>query len=75
MAALLSGSQQDAHESDVSALCFSPDGTCLATGGSDRVVKVWTLKPDMRKYNISDTSVVVTPVLCDTSVVVTPVLW
>eukprot|EP00731_Ephydatia_muelleri_P035576 Em0137g8a len=39
--------QFDAHESDVSALCFSPDGTCLATGGSDKVVKVWTLRPDM----------------------------
>eukprot|EP00731_Ephydatia_muelleri_P024688 Em0016g959a len=37
----------DAHESDMSALCFSPDGTCLATGGSDKVVKVWTLRPDI----------------------------
>ena len=46
-------SQQDAHESDVSALCFSPDGTCLATGGSDKVVKVWTIKPDMRDGNPS----------------------
>ena len=45
------GIQQDAHESDVSALCFSPDGTCLDTGGSDKVVKVWTLRPDMRKFN------------------------
>eukprot|EP00731_Ephydatia_muelleri_P024685 Em0016g956a len=43
--------QFDAHESDVSALCFSPDGTCLATGGSDKVVKVWTLRPDMQSVD------------------------
>ena len=51
------GIQQDAHESDVSALCFSPDGTCLATGGSDKVVKVWTLRPDMRTFNSSSSYV------------------
>ena len=56
-------SQQDAHESDVSALCFSPDGTCLATGGSDKVVKVWTIKPDMRKCSgNTSVSVMVMPV-------------
>eukprot|EP00731_Ephydatia_muelleri_P024689 Em0016g960a len=47
--------QFDAHESDVSALCFSPDGTCLATGGSDKVVKVWTLRPDMHSFDPNST--------------------
>ncbi len=32
-----------AHESVVSALAFSPDEQCLATGGWDRVVKMWDL--------------------------------
>jgi len=36
---------QDAHDSEVSALCFSPDGSYLATGGGDKIVKVWSWRP------------------------------
>ena len=36
---------QDAHDSEISALAFSPDGQYMATGGADKVVKVWTVRP------------------------------
>ena len=32
---------QSGHVADVRALAFSPDGTLLATGGNDEVVKLW----------------------------------
>lgn len=31
------------HSKSVSALAFSPDGTRLASAGSDRVVQIWSL--------------------------------
>ena len=33
---------QDAHNHEVSALCFSGDGNYMATGSADKVVKVWS---------------------------------
>ncbi|XP_037075430.1 autophagy-related protein 16-like [Pollicipes pollicipes] len=33
----------DAHESEVNALCWSPSGRLLASGGGDRKVKLWTV--------------------------------
>ena len=33
---------QDAHDQEVSGLCFSGDGNYMATGGADKVVKVWS---------------------------------
>ena len=32
---------------EVSALCFSPDGNYLATGGGDKIVKVWNVRQDL----------------------------
>lgn len=32
----------DAHESEVNALCWSPSGRYLASGGGDRRIKLWT---------------------------------
>ncbi|XP_043189272.1 autophagy-related protein 16-1-like [Amphibalanus amphitrite] len=34
----------DAHESEVNALAWSPSGGQLASGGSDRKVKLWTVR-------------------------------
>lgn len=36
---------QDAHDNEVSALCFSSDGNYMATGGADKVIKVWNWVP------------------------------
>ena len=36
---------QDAHDSEVSALSFSSDGNYMATGGADKLVKVWSWRP------------------------------
>ncbi|XP_064395516.1 autophagy-related protein 16-like [Halichondria panicea] len=36
----------DAHDQEVSALCFSGDGNYMATGGADKMVKVWTVSHD-----------------------------
>ena len=36
---------QDAHDNEVSALCFSQEGHFMATGGADKVVKVWSWRP------------------------------
>ncbi len=36
---------QDAHDQEVSALCFSNDGNFMATGGADKMVKVWSVSP------------------------------
>ena len=33
---------QDAHDNEVSAICFNAQGSYMATGGADKVVKVWT---------------------------------
>lgn len=33
----------EAHQSRVSAVCFSPDGTVLLTGGFDRVIRAWNV--------------------------------
>lgn len=33
---------QDAHDNEVSAICFNTQGSYMATGGADKVVKVWT---------------------------------
>ena len=38
-------SLQDAHDNEVSALCFSQEGNYMATGGADKVVKVWNWRP------------------------------
>ena len=32
---------QDVHDNEVSALCFNNQGNLMATGGADKVVKVW----------------------------------
>lgn len=32
---------QDVHDNEVSALCFNNQGNYMATGGADKVVKVW----------------------------------
>ncbi|KAL5484557.1 hypothetical protein EMCRGX_G021081 [Ephydatia muelleri] len=37
----------EAHDVEVSALCFSPDGNYMATGGGDKMVKVWNVKQDL----------------------------
>ena len=34
-------SSQDVHDNEVSALCFNSQGNYMATGGADKVVKVW----------------------------------
>ena len=36
---------QDAHDNEVSALAFNQEGNYMATGGSDKVVKVWSWRP------------------------------
>ena len=36
---------QDAHDSEVSALCFSDNGNYMATGGADKLVKIWSWRP------------------------------
>jgi len=33
---------QEAHDQEVSALCFSGDGNHMVTGGADKAVKVWS---------------------------------
>jgi WD40 repeat protein len=33
---------QDAHDNEVSAICFNAQGSYMATGGADKVVKVWS---------------------------------
>lgn len=33
----------EAHHASVSAVCFSPDGTVLLTGGYDRVIRAWNV--------------------------------
>lgn len=38
-------SEQEAHDGEVAALTFSPDGYFIATGGADKVVKIWNIRP------------------------------
>ena len=33
---------QEVHDNEVSALCFNSQGNYVATGGADKVVKVWS---------------------------------
>ena len=39
---------ENAHKGHINSIIFSPDGTCMATGGKDKVAKVWTL-PDLKE--------------------------
>ena len=41
---------QDAHDNEVSALAFNQEGNYMATGGSDKVVKVWSWRPAQGTY-------------------------
>ena len=34
--------KQQGHASDMTCLCYSPDGSLLATGGQDSKIKLWT---------------------------------
>ena len=43
---------QEAHDVEVSALCFSPDGNFMATGGGDKLVKVWNVKSDLSEFGL-----------------------
>ena len=44
------GALQEAHDVEVSALSFSPDGNYMATGGGDKMVKVWNVKQDLGEF-------------------------
>jgi hypothetical protein len=35
----------EAHDGEISALSFSMDGQFLATGGADKVIKIWGVRP------------------------------
>ena len=41
------------HGMDITAVAFSPDGKTLATGGSDRLVKLWDLANGHEKLTLS----------------------
>ena len=41
------------HGMDITAVAFSPDGKTLATGGSDRLVKLWDLANGHEKMTLS----------------------
>lgn len=45
----------DAHDSEVSALCFSSDGNYMATGGADKLVKIWNWRPSQDKMELKFT--------------------
>lgn len=34
---------QDAHLSEVNAVCFGPNSSLLATGGADRLIHLWNV--------------------------------
>lgn len=34
---------QDAHLSEVNAVCFGPSSSLLATGGADRLIHLWNV--------------------------------
>lgn len=36
-------SPQDAHLSEVNAVCFAPNSSLLATGGADRLIHLWNV--------------------------------
>lgn len=36
-------SPQDAHLSEVNAVCFGPNSSLLATGGADRLIHLWNV--------------------------------
>ena len=38
---------QEVHDNEVSALCFDSQGNYMATGGADKVVKVWCWREGM----------------------------
>jgi WD40 repeat protein len=38
------GNSPDGHRSSINAIAFSPDGTILASGGTDGTIKLWSLQ-------------------------------
>ncbi|MGC3960157.1 MAG: WD40 repeat domain-containing protein [Verrucomicrobiota bacterium] len=43
----------EAHQARVGALCFSPDGTVLLTGGLDRIIRAWDVMTGMELRSFS----------------------
>ena len=39
------GEEEGGHTGAIWTIEFSPDGTYMATGGSDAIVRVWTIAP------------------------------
>ncbi|KAM6157660.1 protein Atg16l2 [Rhynchocyon petersi] len=42
---------QDAHLSEVNAVCFGPNSSLLATGGADRLIRLWNIVGGRLKDN------------------------
>ena len=43
---------QEVHDNEVSALCFDSQGNYMATGGADKVVKVWCWREGLGRKSL-----------------------
>jgi WD40 repeat protein len=41
--------RRGAHDADITTVAFHPDGSSVATGGSDRAIWLWDIVPRAKK--------------------------